>query len=106
MIVRDGVGSPMPDAMALELALPRWAEEVLDSDLVVELCLQALRYDAATLRVVALETLTSVAARPAPLPRLAEVRREIQCVLNGDDPRVRSAARATLAAVVRNRREA
>jgi len=36
MIVRDGVGEPMPDEMAIELALPQWAEKVPDTDLVVD----------------------------------------------------------------------
>ena len=102
MIVRDGVGEPMPDEMALELALPRWAEEVPDTDLVVDLCLTALQYDSVTLRIVAMETLAQVAARPEPLPRADEVRREIQRALDGDDPHLQSAARATLAAVTRD----
>ncbi|HEX8452780.1 MAG TPA: hypothetical protein VF647_11830 [Longimicrobium sp.] len=45
MIVRDGVGEPMPDEMALEFALPEWAENVPDTGLVVDLCFTALRYD-------------------------------------------------------------
>jgi hypothetical protein len=102
MIVRDGVGSPMPDEMALEFALPEWAENVPNTDLVVDLCFRALQYDSVSLRVVALETLARVATRPEPLPRVAEVRREIQRALDGDDPHLRSAARATLAAVARH----
>jgi hypothetical protein len=104
MIVRNGVGSPMPDDMALELALPQWAEEVPDTDAVVDLCFRALQYDSVSLRAVALETLARVAARPEPLPRLNEVRGEIQRALDGDDPRLQSTARATLAAVVRHQR--
>jgi hypothetical protein len=104
MIVRDGVASPMPDEMAMELALPQWADEVRDKDAVVDLCLRALGHDPVSLRVVALETLARVVARLEPLPRLAEVRREIQRALDGDDPRLRSAAQATLAAVVRHER--
>jgi hypothetical protein len=94
MVVRDGVGSPMPDEMALESVLPAWAEMVPDTELVVDLCFRALRYDSTNVRVVALETLAKVAARPEPLPQLEEVRREIQRALYGDDPRVQSAARA------------
>lgn len=104
MIVRNGVASPMPDEIALELALPRWAEEVRDTDAVVALCLRTLRHDSVSLRVVALETLARVVARPESLPRVAEVRREIQRVLDRDDPRLRSAARAALDAVVRHER--
>ncbi|HEX8673295.1 MAG TPA: hypothetical protein VF710_15480 [Longimicrobium sp.] len=102
MIVQDGVGEPMPNEMALEFALPEWAENVPDSGLVVDLCFTALRYGSVSLRVVALETLARVATRPEPLPQLDAVRREIQRALHGDDPRLRSAARATLAAVVRH----
>ncbi|HEY0151327.1 MAG TPA: hypothetical protein VGB92_04975 [Longimicrobium sp.] len=102
MIVRDGFGEPMPDEMALELALPHWAEEVPDTHLVVDLCVRALAYDSLSLRVVALETLARVAARPEPLPRLGEVRSEIQRALDSDDPRLQSAARAALATVTRN----
>jgi hypothetical protein len=101
MVVRDGVGSPMPDEMALESVLPHWAEKVPDTELVVDLCFRALRYDSVNTRVVALETLAKVAARPEPLPQLEEVRREIQRALGGDDPGLQSAARATLAAVAR-----
>lgn len=104
LIVRDGVGWPMPDEMALKIALPQWVEEVRDSEAVVVLCFRALQYDSASLRVVALETLARVAARPEPLPRLAEIRREIQRVLDGANPRLRSAARATLAAIARHER--
>lgn len=104
IIVRNGVGSPMPDEMALEVTLPRWAEEVPDTDVVVDLCFRALECDSVNLRVVALETLARVAARPEPLPRLTEVRGEIQRALDGDDPRLQSAARATLAAVARHER--
>jgi len=104
MIVRDGVGEPMPDEMALEFALPDWADNVPDSDLVVDLCFRALQYDSVSLRVVALETLARVATRPEPLPRLDDVRREIQRALDGDDPRLQSAARATLAAITRHER--
>ncbi len=104
MIVRDGVASPMPDETALELALPQWADEVRDTDAVVALCLRALGHDVVSLRAVALETLARVVARPEPLPQLAEVRREIQRALDGDDPLLRSAARATLAAVARHGR--
>jgi hypothetical protein len=104
MIVRDGVGEPMPDEMALELALPEWAENVPDTGLVVDLCFTALRYDSVSLRVVAMETLARVAARPEPLPRLDDVQREIQRALDGDDAHLRSAARATLAAITRDGR--
>ena len=104
MIVRDGVGSPMPDEMALEFALPQWAEEVPETGLVVDLCFRALEYESVSLRMIVLETLAKLAARPEPLPRLAEVRREIQCALHADDPRLRSAARETLAAVARHER--
>jgi hypothetical protein len=103
-IVRDGVGEPMPDEIALEFALPEWAENVPETHLVVELCFQALQYDSASLRVVALKTFARVATRPVPLPRLDEVRREIQRALYADDPRLRSAARATLAAVAHHER--
>jgi hypothetical protein len=105
MIVRDGVGEPMSDEMALELALLDWAENVPDSDLVVDLCFGALQHDSVSLRVVALETLARVAARPEPLPRVDEVRREIQRILDGDDhPWLQSAARATLLAAARHER--
>jgi hypothetical protein len=104
MITRDGVGWPMPEEMALELALPRWAEEVPDTDVVVDLCFRALRYDSVSLRVVALETLAQAAARLEPLPRLSEVRREIRRVLGDDDPRLRAAGQAALAAVLRHGR--
>jgi hypothetical protein len=103
MIVRDGVSSPMPDEMALEFTLPEWAENVPDTELVVDLCFRALRYDSVSLRVVALETLARVATRPDPLLRVEEVRGEIQRALDGDDPRVRLAARAALAAIVRHK---
>jgi len=49
MIVRDGVGEPMPDEMALELALPHWAEEVRDTGLVVDVCFRALQSDLVSL---------------------------------------------------------
>jgi len=104
MIVRDGVGEPMPDEMVIELALPHWAEVVPDTDLVVDLCFRALGYESVSLRVVALETLARVAARPEPLPRLDEVRRELQRALEGDDPRLQSAARAALAAIAQHDR--
>jgi hypothetical protein len=104
MIVRDGVGEPMTDEMALEIALPQWAEEVPDTGLVVDLCFRALQYDAVSLRVVALETLARVAERPEPLPRVDEIRREIQRALDGDDPLLQSAARGALAAVTRHAR--
>ncbi|HEX8362592.1 MAG TPA: hypothetical protein VF613_20900 [Longimicrobium sp.] len=104
MIVRDGVGSPMPDEMALEIALPQWAEEVPDTGLVVDLWFRALQQHSVNLRVLALETLAQLLARPEPLPRLAEARREIQRFLSVDDPRLRSAARTALAAVARHER--
>lgn len=104
MIVRDGVGEPMPDEMALETALPHWAEEVPDTELVVDLCFRALEDDLVSLRVVALETLARVAARPEPLPRLDEIRREIQRALDDDDPRLQTAARAALATIPRGER--
>lgn len=104
MIVRDGIGESMPDEMALEFALPQWAEEVPDTELVVDLCFRAMEYDLVSLRVVALETLARVAARPEPLPRLGNVRREIQRALDGDDPRLQSAARATLAVIASRER--
>lgn len=104
MITRDGVGWPMAEEMALELALPRWAEEVRDTDSVVDLCFRALQHDSVSLRVVALETLAQAAARPEPLPRLVEVRGAIQRVLDGDDPRLRAAGQAALAAVLRHGR--
>jgi C4-dicarboxylate-specific signal transduction histidine kinase len=106
MIVRDGVASPMPDELALELALPQWADEVHDTDVVVDLCLRALSHDSVSLRVVALEALARVMARPEPLPRLAEVRREIQRAFKRDDPRLQSAAQAALAAIARHERSA
>ncbi|CAA9353225.1 MAG: hypothetical protein AVDCRST_MAG89-3258 [uncultured Gemmatimonadetes bacterium] len=104
IIMRDGVGWPMPEEMALELALPRWAEEVPDTDSVVDLCFRALQHDSVSLQVVALETLAQAAARPEPLPRLAEVRRAIQRVLDSDDPRLRAAGEAARAAVLRHER--
>ena len=104
MIVKDGVGSPMPDEMAIEFALQDWVETVPDTDLVVDLCLRGLQYDSVTVRVAALESVARVAARPEPLPRIAEVRREIGRALESDDPRLQSAARATLAAVQRHQR--
>lgn len=104
MIVKDGVGSPMPDEMAIEFALPHWAEKVPDTDLVVDLCFRAFRYDSVSLRVVALETLARVAARPEPLPRLEEVRREVRRALDADDERLRAVAGATLAAILRYER--
>jgi len=99
IIVRDGVGEPMPDELALELALPHWAENVPDTELVVDLCFRALEYELVSVRVVALETLARVAARPEPLPRGDEVQRQIRRALADDDPVLRHAARATLAAV-------
>jgi hypothetical protein len=104
MIVRDGVGSPMPEETALEHALPLWAEEVQDTSAVIALCLRALGHEPVSLRVVALETLARVAARPEPLSRLAEVRREIRRALDDDDPRLRSAAWRTLIALERHQK--
>ena len=92
LIVRDGKGLPLPEAMALEAALPNLLQNAQRVDDVVVL----LEYPG--LRLVALKGLGRLAHRHPVLPRRDDLERAISPMLTDSDADVRTAAAvATLA---------
>jgi hypothetical protein len=99
MVVRNGIGWPMPEAEAIAHAIPQWLEMVDDLDDVVALFLATLQSQGDAARIAVLNAFVHLAKHGCDLPRRKEVERAIRAALDDAELLVRAAATAALEAL-------